>query len=312
MNSKLLLKIHRFSLSKTSFDDDYQLMIMPNKHRIVSLHLLNRLQFVTCITFHSINSLFHRLESLTLDRIKFHEIVSFLPNLATLTRLFSLTIGLDDVINNFNEIYRLIFCLPCLKYNKLSASKIDSHYSRLFTINERFASIEQLIIDHPLSLDQLHAILSSTPKLRRLTCQNLFQFNRNICQEIPLRMYNLTYCSIRKCCLKFDQFEVFIRKISSQLRILRFSPFIDISYLDGDRWQRLISQYMPYLHTFQLEYHDTVVSSPFIIHPYCSLISRFISSFWIEKQWFFNIETSLTCWLPVEIIFSIQPDKYVE
>ncbi|CAF0829626.1 unnamed protein product [Rotaria sordida] len=308
MNSRLLLKIHDYTSYKQSFEHDYQRIILPNKHRIFSLHLLNGSQLIRYSTFHTFDSSFYRLESLILHGIKFNEIILFLPNLTNLPRLFSLNIHLDDVLDDSNRIYHLIFRLPMLKYNKLSVNKIILQDSISSISNEHFSSIKQLVINYPCTLYNLYNILSYTSKLHHLTCEPLFSINENISREIPLKLFNLTYCSISQCYLKFNEFEIFIKQISSQLRILRFKPCSDIFYLDADRWQQLILQYMPYLHTFQFKYHDGI-SDHFEIQSYHSFLNRFISPFWIERQWLLDIQIDLNHWPPVEIIFSIQPKR---
>jgi hypothetical protein len=307
IHSNLPLKIHQCTSSNQSFEFLCLQMIIPNKHRILSLHLSNRSEFIKFFTLNTIDSSFYRLQSLILYEIKSNEIISFLPSLTTLPQLFSLKISLDGLLNDPNEIYRLIFRLPLLKYNKLSAGKVVLQDPIPMTVNEQFSSIEQLVINHTCTLHGLYNILSYTPKLRRLTCVNLFQLNKYFQIEIPLQIFNLTYCSIKICFLKFDEFEIFIKKISSQLRVLNLIPSSDIAYLDANRWERLISQYMPYLHTFQFEYSDR-----FQFQSYHSFVNRFTSSFWIEKGWIFNIQTDLIYWPPIEIIYSIEPYKYVE
>ncbi len=308
IHSNLPLKIHHSTQLKQSFELICLRMIIPNKHRILSFHISDRPEFIKFFTLHTIDSSFHRLESLVLHGIKSNEIISFLPSLTILPRLFSLKISLDGALNDPNETYRLIFRLPMLKYNQLSAIKLALQDSMSMTANEQFDSMEQLVIDHPCTLHGLNNILSYTPKLRRLTCKNLFRFNLYFQTEIPLRIFNLTHCSIRICYLKFDEFEIFIKKISSQLRLLHLTSSLDITYLNADRWERLISQHMPYLHTFQLK-HSDVISGCFKVQSYHSFINRFTSSFWIEKGWLLDIQTDLNHWPPIKIIYSIQPHK---
>jgi hypothetical protein len=204
-----------------------------------------------------------------------------------------------------NEIYRLIFRLPKLKYNQISANALVIQDSISITGDEQFSSIEHLVINHPCTLSILHDLLIHTPNLRRLTCENLSELNENLPKEIPLRLFNLTYCSIRMTFLKFDQLEVFIKNLSGQLRVLHLNETLDIAYLDADRWERLISKYMPYLRSFQFEYSDR--ANVRIEHQrYHSLLHRFTSSFWVDRGWILNIRTDLTHWPPIEIIYSIQ------
>ncbi len=282
-------------------------MIIPNKHRIISLHILDRSQFIKLFKLHIIDSTFHRLESLTLHGIKPHELMICLHSLITLPRLFSLNIHLHETSNTSMELYHLIFRLPMLKYNRLSVNQSVLLDSIPFTTDVRVSSIEQLVIDHSCTLYELYHILSYTPKLRRLTCTNLLQ-NGKI--DIPFRIFNLTHCSIQRCDLNFNVFEEFIKNISTQLRVLRIVPLLNIDYLDAGRWERLISQHIPYLHTFHFKVHGDF-HSPLQLECYHLFLNRFTSSFWIERRWLFKIEIDLERWPISEIIYSIQPNTYV-
>ncbi|CAF2030643.1 unnamed protein product [Rotaria magnacalcarata] len=308
MSSKFRLKLHHCASHQELFDQDYQQIIIPNKHRIISLHLWTPSQLLTNVVLHPIDSSFSRLEALSLHGIKFKQVTSFLPCLTSLPSLSSLNICLNDVLSNSSTIYHLLFRLPNLKCSKLSARRYSLQNFISNTSNQPMTSIKQLIIDHPCNLHGLYDILPFTPKLRRLQCENLFPTYGNISKEIPLNIFNLTYCSISLCYLKFDEFEIFIKKISAQLRVLCFNPCSDISYLDADRWERLITKHMPLLHTFQFKYHDAVFGY-FEIQPYHLFINRFTSPFWIERKWLFNIEIDFNHWSPLEIIFSIQSNR---
>jgi hypothetical protein len=283
---------------------------VPNKHRIISLRIPDRMQLIHLFTIHPIDSSFHRLESLILHGIKSSELKSILPNLTTLPRLASLTISFLDIVIDYGDIYRSIFRLPSLKYNKFTSNSIVRFDSISLPTDHQFSSLEQLVIDYPCALDTLYNILSWTPKLRRLICTDISVLNQRMPTQIPLRMFNLTQCSIQKCSLKFDQFEIFIKQIFAQLQYLRFSTSSDSSYLDAHRWERVITKYMPYLHTFQFEYEDLASGSP-VIRPYHAYIDQFSSQFWIEKQWCLDIQANWCYWTPSQIIFAIQRyDKF--
>lgn len=307
MDSTLSLKIHHYSpLSQHPFENDYERVIKPNKHRIVSLHLWDRIQFETCFVFHTIDLSFYRLESLVLHGIKFNNIIPLLSSIQILPHLFSLNISLVDDLNDANIMYWLIFHLPMLKYNKISAKKTVLQDKISYTDNRPSSSIEQLVIDHHCTLDKLYDILSFTSKLRRLTCQKLFQFKQNNSTDIPIKIFNLTHCTISLSYLNFDDFEELIKKVSAQLRLLRYHPLSDLNYLDAYRWERLISQHMPYLHTFQFTYHHAVFDlseNP----SYRAFVNQFVSKFWIERRWLLNIQLDLKYSPPIEIVFSIQP-----
>lgn len=307
-HSNLPLKCYSSSSFQQSFENICLEIIKTNKHRILSFHLSNRTEFIQFFTLYTIDSSFNRLQSLTLHAIKFDETLLLLPTITILPQLFSLKISLDDTVNDAQKIYRLIFRLPVLKYNKLSARRIVLQDSILIFNVEQFSSIEQLVIDHPCTLHLLYSILFHTQKLSRLTCECLLDTDFYSLLENSLRIFNLTFCSIRTCYLTFDKFEIFIKKISSQLRVLHLTPYDDINYFDADRWERLISQFMPYLHTFQFKYSDAMLGG-LKLKSYHMSIHRFTSSFWIEKRWSLDIQNDFNYWPSIETIYSIQSHK---
>jgi hypothetical protein len=298
------------SLSEQFFDHHYKQIIIPNKHRVLSLDLLNRSQIYTSFTSHTFDASFHRLESVVLHGIKQNEFITVLSSLTILPRLFSLNTHLEDPLYDFNQVYRLILFLPVLKYNKLSAAISDCAVQNLVPVinNEQFSSIEQLVIDHPFSLPGLIVILSYTPRLCRLSSDYLFLFETMFETEIPIRSLNLTHLSIKLYCLQFDQFEMSIRKISSQLRVLRCIAYSNSTYLDADRWEQLISCHMPHLRTFIFEYHDSSFDR-FELRPYHSFFDHFTSSFWTERRLLFDMNIDMNNWSLQKTKYCIYPFK---
>ncbi|CAF1067163.1 unnamed protein product [Rotaria sordida] len=116
--SSLLFKIKLKLQSNESYMNIYKQLILINRHQIFSFHLdlpshLN--QFVSSFI---IDSSLKRVESLVLVQIKSNTLISLLINLASLPRLFSLTIYAKNDFKNLNHVYQLIFTLPVLKYNR--------------------------------------------------------------------------------------------------------------------------------------------------------------------------------------------------
>ncbi|CAF4646210.1 unnamed protein product, partial [Rotaria sp. Silwood2] len=68
--------------------------------------------------------------------------------------------------------------------------------------------------------------------------------------------------------------------------MLRISTRCNIAYLDASRWQRLIEHYMYHLSIFDFE-HLMRIENVENIQVYHAIINQFVSSFWIERQWFF-------------------------
>jgi hypothetical protein len=67
-----------------------------------------------------------------------------------------------------NDIYRLIFALPKLKYNHFNATDRKPSFSLPMATYHQFSTIETLIIDHHCTFDDLAYLTSYTLKLRHL------------------------------------------------------------------------------------------------------------------------------------------------
>jgi hypothetical protein len=173
--SCLLLKINRNQCWR---------IIFSNRHSILSLCLSNESTNDEFFKTGVIDSSFHCLESLVLNGIDSDKVISLLINLGSLPRLFSLVINIYDALVDpmamaiywymipesepanqarldlFMEIYRLVFRLPVLKYNKISSGVQETLTSLPPTLSEEFSSIEHLVINHPCTLNMLIAMLS--------------------------------------------------------------------------------------------------------------------------------------------------------
>jgi len=77
---------------------------------------------------------------------------------------------------------------------------------------------------------------------------------------------------------------------------LKYLHFIirseDMTYLLSNRWERLIKEYLIHLEEFHLDYwisNDRDKEPP--DYPWES--NQFISSFWIERKWIFEVEIEI-------------------
>jgi hypothetical protein len=95
----------------------------------------------------------------------------------------------------------------------------------------------------------------------------------------------------------FEHLEIFLRHISSQ-------------YLDANRWERLITNHLPYLRKFEFHYWNSDSDAHFFLL-YDSHIDHFLSPFWIERQRLLQIEID-TFSNNSEITYSIDSNKYVK
>ncbi len=307
-NSSLLFKIN--ISSQSILQTRCKSFIIPNKHRIISLSFSDELILDKFIVRSSIDPSFQRLQSLTINSLPAYKFAILLFDLISLPCLYSLTCILTSCFVDISYIYRIIFRFKYLKYFSLSLPIIedleDFEQATFVADKQQFSNIEYLTIDHCCTLNDFVSIISCTPRLRRLTCQTLFESDENIGKDMTLTLPNLTHVFIDKCELKFDVVEIFIKKICSQLQVFRITiRFKDVMYLDADRWERLITQYMPCLRKFYFKYYE-YVDDHLKLTPFHKQIDRFSSSFWIERKWIFGLEFDAT-----DLIYSIHPYKYI-
>ncbi|CAF1346962.1 unnamed protein product [Rotaria sp. Silwood1] len=82
---------------------------------------------------------------------------------------------------------------------------------------------------------------------------HILDSNENIATILLITLSNLAYLSIHLFDAKFNEFETFIRKIYSKLKVLRvIIQSKDIDFIDAHRWKQLILQYLPQLEKFYL------------------------------------------------------------
>jgi hypothetical protein len=287
--SSLLLKIDIFRKSQFDLQQNCRQIVIPNKHRIISLNLSHPSNIHLFLSMCTIDLSFNRLESLVLNGIRSYKLVLLLFALPSLPRLFSMNIKLDDNLHDLNDIYQLIFRLPLLKSNKFSLSAYEESILLPIAKDDQFSAIEYLDINHSCTLNELIAMLSYTPRLRHLICDRLIESDQKIGKEVLITLSKLTHLSIYRCNLLFDEFEIFIRKISSKVKALRVTTSWVETYLDADRWERLILQHMPHLRIFDFEYAE-FVDSDFDPKSYHAQFNRFTSPFWVERRWRFELE----------------------
>ncbi|CAF4243927.1 unnamed protein product [Rotaria sp. Silwood2] len=153
--------------------------------------------------------------------------------------------------------------------------------------NQRLSTIEYLSIDHSWTYNELFSIMSYTSQLRRLHLFNAYDFRTNIQSILPITLSKLTDISIPMNRLKFHEFEIIIRKIDVKLKVLRVKvQSQDITFLVAHRWEKLILESLPHLEEFYLQYIENFNRE----YHYPGVPDQFISSFWIKRQWTFEVE----------------------
>jgi hypothetical protein len=283
-SSSLLLKIKlEYSTSNKIFMKNYEKIVFMNKCQIFSINFWLSSLNDKIFTLYPIDSSFNHLESLIVERLEPKILISFLTNLGYLQCLSSLTIETWNDFENLNDIYRLIFALPTLKYNKFSLCGDDSSISLpMDSNNKQLSTIEHLVIGHSCKFDELSIVLSYIPQLRRLDFIDTNENDTNLVNMLSIRLLNLTHISLRIYSMTFDDFEILIKKICSKLKYLHVTIRSDnIVYLDAIRWKKLISEYLLQLKEFYFDYY-TEFGDGYRPSKYIGHSNQFSSSFWLE------------------------------
>ncbi len=299
------LKIHVNSNSKSMIQHYSQQIIIPNKNRIISLRFSN-MSIWKYLKLSPIDSSLNCLESIVLNGINSNGVFSCFHRLMSLPRLFSLTLQIDGDLPEVQAVYQFLYNLSVLKYCKISSKSVTKDRWSCSSAKDRYInSIEHLVIDHDCTIDELFNILSYTPRLCYLNCKSvriLYPLRRNVL----INLCNLRYISINNFDVDFDKFEIFFEGIHSPIQVLRFKTSQKLNYNDANRWERLITHHMPYLHTFYLQcsinFHDR-----FGFDQEHEKSNGFTSSFWIERQWIFELQVNMNKTHSTEIIYSIHP-----
>ena len=201
------------------------------------------------------------------------------------------------MLKDLTKIYRLIFNLPKLKYIRVSALASKVTVFLPFCIHKQISNIKHLIISHPIASNKLFSMLSYTSQIHHLSFTHKTSSTLKTELISPIILPNLTHLCIYGPDLAFDTFEIFITKIHSKLKILSLKNLAeDTTYLNADRWEKFILKYLPQLENFYLTYR--FLSKRLTSEKHISKSNHFNSSFWIERQWVFEIEIrfdTITC-----------------
>ncbi|CAF1425257.1 unnamed protein product [Adineta ricciae] len=282
----------------------YKHFLHMNKHQIFSLNLSKSTRHGLFFPDFTITSSFIRLQSLSIEGIQLNLLISLLLKLTRLPCLFSLTINGFNTFSNLTNIYRLIYALPKLKYNKFCYYDDHSFTSLSKAKEKHFSPIEYLILDHPCTFQELFSLISYTPHLHRLIfLHKWFIQDENFNKISSIHLPYLSHLTINSYYGTFDDFQIFISKIHCKLTILNlFIVSSDITFLSGDRWQRFLIQYLPHLVEFSFKYSLSFDDIHENMNFDRNMKNQFNSSFWIQQNWILDVEIELNA-----IVYSIKP-----
>lgn len=293
-----------------SAKDYCEKIILPNRHRLLSLHIESNWNVPYLSDFFYFDPSFERLESLRLTNLSTVQILFHCIYLVQLPRLYSLKISLDDdddsqILPNFDLIYRAIFSLPVLKHCEVSFSMdwFDNDFSIVIPkmLNQKATSIECLCIDHPASISNIFSLLEYTPKIRYLKCEIVENFDEITENLVKMKLPFLKQISIRVIRYFFDKVETCMHCIGEQVEILKLQLSDNISYMNAARWERAIKKDLPRLKVLDIVLDDIVYDE---IESIYALINPFYSQFWFERGWFTTLSLK-----PFYVTIHIRPYK---
>ncbi|CAF2020913.1 unnamed protein product [Rotaria magnacalcarata] len=254
------------SCMQSNYENRLINVISSTRQRILAIFSYEKWMTSSFYALLTIDSSFHRLESLFLVGLNSYRLISLLTSLTTLYNLSSLTIVIDEDILDLTETYRMLCSLPTLKYFKLSFETEEMYSSLAIVTNDHFSNLKYLLRNHSCTFIGLTSILSCTPQLCFLNCMILNEPSDSIKEYVKIALSNLTSIKI----------------------VLHINMYSDIVYLNGSRWEQSIQQNMPHLFKFEFQYHE-IVEDNFEFTPPHILMDQFVSSFWIKKQWMIEI-----------------------
>ncbi|CAF3837278.1 unnamed protein product [Adineta steineri] len=294
-NSTIPIEVHFSSISKSTFQRYNKDIILPNKHRIHSLHLSNPCLYDDISSPIHILSQFLHLKTLSLNNIESKYLKYLLPKLVSLPYLSSLSITCRDIIRSRTPIYYRIIRLRALKYCSLSVERFDCGESSSLTINE-YNPIEHLIIKHDITTNELYSLLSHVPQLRRLNVSDISSLWGKDIKTSVFVLPCLTHISLGLSSINFNAFEEMMIDMFHLVQVLHISidnSFNHQMYINANRWEQLILSHMPNLRIFDIRHENWSTYIITTIHNANRVISNtridnFTSSFWINRQWFFT------------------------
>ncbi|CAF1628641.1 unnamed protein product, partial [Adineta ricciae] len=297
-NCSYRFKINVSHLEKSDIDAFCRKFLIPNRHRIVSLHLRRSNLIDLLLPSITNNLIFEQVESIHLPYISKTILVVLLQSFILLPRLFFLDLFLVKIVSyqqgskydeylNLTEIYCSILKLPVLKSIKISSWLPETKFPIAMNSTIEGSSLENIIIDHQCYLNDLINLLRHTPRLRRLICRKGVQTGENNTQEISFSLTNLISLSIKRSSLELNKFDTFLGQIGSNLKILHIANSSYENCFNGNQWEKILSKNFPFLKKFSLEFLENL-DETFDLVKFEELISSFTS----QHQW--TIQITLT------------------
>lgn len=220
--------------SETILNSNLKHFIDSNKHHIIALHFRNQQHVHIFLSFCIIDSSFNRLQSLILNKISTHNLITCLFYLKSLPHRLSLNIYIDDCFDHLANIYRMVLDLSRLKYFNLKICKSNQLDLNIPISNDnKLSSIEFLVLNHYCTFNEVLQLVLYTPKLTDLICINLIEQDDAIKFDDTLKLDRLINLKIQSNDIVFNNLEMFLLKLCSKLKTLNIkTEILDKDYLD--------------------------------------------------------------------------------
>lgn len=282
----LSINLDLSSMDRKTFEKYCNDILIPNTHRVQSLLMTNPISIDFFLRHENILAKFTRLKTFILNNNQSVDIEQLLHHFISLPRLSSLVISVINHGGITNNVYEAMFHLPSLKYCKITTCYPHKTDSPLPIATNQFSPIEYLVIDDYVSMSEFNALVSYVPQLRRLRLAHLWRVHDGPMIPCAVQLHHLTHVSLNDMRnIMFDEVESMITNLFLHVQVLDLELPSDRTYLNAQRWERLILSHMPHLTIFKIysEINDKSIDST--DDP---KIKAFRSSFWLERNWLFT------------------------
>ncbi|CAF1238754.1 unnamed protein product, partial [Rotaria sordida] len=171
---------------------------------------------------------------------------------------FHIKINISSISKNIFESYCKHILIPYQNriYSMMMENLFIFYLSLLLHTLSQYFLLEILILkniesNHIISLLSHLSLLPNFSSLIIMSIDHVHNVNKQSLGHLILS--NLTHLSFQNENISFNQIKLFIRNLSHQLQVFRFSTEFDITYLNANQWQELILSHMPYLRIFDIE-----------------------------------------------------------
>ena len=153
---------------------------------------------------------------------------------------------------------------------------------------DQYTRIESLNVNHECTVDDLLTLLSYTLRLRRLHCESITESTMAMTEASLTAIPGLTCIFIAEWEADIQGFEALTTKIGTKLKCLEINCSKAADFLNAERWERILSQHLPHLSTFDFKYEE-YINHPFVVTEHHERLHLFYSPFWLQNPWSFRM-----------------------